>query len=357
MSTSKALVNPVTAKASTDGGNRQRVKSILSSGPMVVGAWVIAIALHVFALTLTYLYVFPFTSHKEVETAPTNINLIGDPDGLGLGTNPNAPPGDRKGLIELNQSSLETVPSAQSSLQAPAPTTETPVQAIGAGGDPGGRNSKDGTSVVTAPGGGEGPGLGIGSGTGGGTGSGDGTGDGSGGFFGLPGTVEDGGNGKARGARRIVFVVDRSGSMSDTFDAVRKELKRSVGSLMRGQRFHVIFFSQGPAIENPPKKLVNAVPSYKAEFYEFLDQVEPGGGTQPEGAMRRAVELEPELIYMLTDGLFDASLLVKLREWNSGKDIKISTIAYVSDEGRPLLEQIAREHNGQFRFVSENELP
>jgi hypothetical protein len=333
------------------------VKSILTSGPMVLAAWLLAIALHVVALTLMYLYVFPINLRSQAETPPSHINLIGDPDGLGLGTNPAAPPGDRTGVFDLAQDPASVSLTDQLPLSMPAPSMEIPVRAIGTGGEPGGRGSMDGPSVVTAPGGSDGPAIGIGSGSGGGTGIGDGTGSGSGGFFGIPGIVPDGGDGRARGARRLVFVVDRSGSMADTFQAVKKELRRSVSSLLRGQRFHVIFFSQGPIVENPPGKCVNAVPAHKEEFFQFLEQVEAGGGTQPELAMRRAFDLEPELIYFLTDGLFDASLLVKLREWNKNERVKISTIAYVSEEGRPLLEQIAREHGGQFRFVSERELP
>lgn len=347
--------HPSREPASSPGSGR--VRSILTSGPMVLTAWLVAIMLHVMALTLMYLYVFPISLRSASETPPSHINLIGDPDGVGLGTNPAAPPGDRTGLIDLPQQPASVSLTDQLPLPMPAPSMDVPIQAIGTGGEPGGRESTNGPSVVTAPGTSDGPAIGIGSGSGGGTGAGDGTGSGSGGFFGIPGTVTDGGDGRARGARRIVFVVDRSGSMADTFHAVKKELRRSVSSLLRGQRFHVIFFSQGPIVENPPRKLVNAVPGHKEEFFQFLDQVEAGGGTQPELAMRRAFDLEPELIYFLTDGLFDASLLVKLREWNKSERIKISTIAYVSDEGRPLLEQIAREHGGQFRFVSERELP
>ncbi len=165
------------------------------------------------------------------------------------------------------------------------------------------------------------------------------------------------GGGKAKAARKIVYVVDRSGSMLATFDAVRAELIRSIGALRRGQRFHVIFFAGGDPIENPAKALVPAIESQKQAAFEFLATIEAQGSTNPGPAMKRAMDLRPDLIFFLTDGDFDPDLVDKLRAWNRDEKVRISTIAYLSEAGRPLLERIAREHGGEFRFVSEHELP
>ena len=167
-------------------------------------------------------------------------------------------------------------------------------------------------------------------------------------FFGLGGT--------ARGAKRVVYVVHRSGSMLGTFQAVREELTRSVQRLRRSMRFHVIFFNAGPPLENPPQKMVHASRAEKDALAEFLGTVEPGGNTDPIPAMRRAFAVNPDVIYFLTDGEFDRELLTKLQKWNSKKCVRIFTIAYVSQSGAALLEQIAHEHNGKYRFVSEYDL-
>ena len=191
-------------------------------------------------------------------------------------------------------------------------------------------------------------GLGAGGGDFGKYGLGVGTGDSGPQFFGL--------GGSARGAKRVVYVVDRSGSMLGTFDAVREEMKRSIQRLRRSMRFHVILFNSGPPLQNPPKKLVHASREEKAALAEFLSKVQPQGNTDPIPAMRRAFAVNPDVIYFLTDGEFDRRLLDELRKWNSKKRVRIFTIAYVSQRGGALLEQIAREHNGQYRFVSEYEL-
>ena len=169
-------------------------------------------------------------------------------------------------------------------------------------------------------------------------------------FFGL--------GGSARGARKIVYIVDRSGSMIDSFVIVQAELKRSISALRRNQKFHVIFFNSGPPLENPPKRLVSAIDSQKQLFFEFLATVIPRGDTKPERAMNRALALHPDLVYLLSDGIdFRPSLLRKLDEWNKDRRSRIFTIAYLDRTGSELLERIAREHNGEFKFVSEDDLP
>jgi hypothetical protein len=161
---------------------------------------------------------------------------------------------------------------------------------------------------------------------------------------------------RARGARRIVYVVDRSGSMLNTIEAVKRELRKSVDGLRRGQKFHVIFFNAGPPLENRPKRLVPATGSQKDRLFEFLETIQAEGNTDPIPAMERAFRVNPDLIYFLTDGDFSPVLLERLREINAKKRARIFTIAYVSEGGRVLLEQIAREHDGDFKYVSEHEI-
>jgi hypothetical protein len=171
----------------------------------------------------------------------------------------------------------------------------------------------------------------------------------------IPGPEFFGLGQEARGARRIVYVVDKSGSMMDTFRGVQNELKRSIGELRRSQKFHVIFFSEDYE-ENRPRKLVSAINARKKQADSFIDQMTSGGATLPIGAMERAFDMEPDVIYFLTDGEFEPELLERLREWNKRKNVRIYTIAYVSQAGRPLLQLIAREHNGEFKYVSGSEI-
>ena len=60
--------------------------------------------------------------------------------------------------------------------------------------------------------------------------------------------------GAAGRAHHVVYVIDRSGSMLDTLDQVKRELLRSISRLEDTQTFHVIFFGRGPPQEGPPSQ-------------------------------------------------------------------------------------------------------
>ncbi|OPX24126.1 MAG: hypothetical protein B1H04_02695, partial [Planctomycetales bacterium 4484_123] len=82
-------------------------------------------------------------------------------------------------------------------------------------------------------------------------------------------------------AYHIVYVVDRSGSMIETFDEVREEMKRSILRLSPAQTFHVIFFSSGTPKENPPRRLVHAVPQNKRQALRQREGPSPHPRAQP----------------------------------------------------------------------------
>lgn len=170
-------------------------------------------------------------------------------------------------------------------------------------------------------------------------------------FFGV--------GGKARQARRIVYVVDRSGSMLELLHGVKKELKRSIKALRRTQRFHVIFYNAGEPLENPPKKLISATSAGKADAFRFIDEeVQAAGSTDPLMAIKRAFAVKPDLIYFLSDGEIPmaSQLLNLLEQVNRDRSVRVFTIAYVDPHGAELLEKIAREHRGEYRYVSEHDL-
>ena len=171
-------------------------------------------------------------------------------------------------------------------------------------------------------------------------------------FFGTGGTARD-----------IVYVVDRSGSMLDTFDAVRKEMIRSITRLSPAQRFHVIFFATGKPKENPPRRLVPATVENKRIALKFLHEIIPEGQTDPIPALQRAFAVlraapgskKGQLIYLLTDGEFpdNEKVLQEIRRLNAKHTVHINTILHWhhSPEVMKVLQQIAKENKGTFKFV------
>lgn len=169
-------------------------------------------------------------------------------------------------------------------------------------------------------------------------------------------------------ASQIVFVIDRSGSMMETFDTVRREIIETVGHLDEDQAFHVILFADGMAMENPPRRLVTATPHAKRQLVDFLVSMRPEGRTDPEAALKRAFAAlrtsdtdERKLIHLLTDAVFpdhERTLrLIRRRNPPGPEQVRINTILYGRRpaEAVKVMKLIAAESGGRYKYVSLDE--
>jgi hypothetical protein len=155
---------------------------------------------------------------------------------------------------------------------------------------------------------------------------------------------------------KIVYVVDRSGSMTDSLDIVKLELKRSLFDLAAENEFHVIFFSSGPPVEMPTRRLVPATDRNRGLAFEFIDGVIPRGETDPSQALERAFAAKPDLIYLLTDGEFDRAVIDLIKRLNVGGKVRVYTIGFLYDGGREILTKIAADNGGEYKFVADKDL-
>jgi Mg-chelatase subunit ChlD len=154
-------------------------------------------------------------------------------------------------------------------------------------------------------------------------------------------------------ATHVVYVIDRSGSMTgDRFPHACLELKRSIGHLPTSGSFSVIFFDNF-ALPMPPAKLVKATKRSKEEAARWIDSTMPGGGTDPVEALKLAFAMKPQAIYLMTDGVFQDPSAVKalIDSANSSKKVSINTIAFYEPASENLLKTIARENRGDYRYV------
>ena len=195
------------------------------------------------------------------------------------------------------------------------------------------------------------------------------------------------------------YVVDNSGSMrGEPFEATKKELLRSISLLKPNQRFYVLFFNQqlspmrlfgeeqGPQIPNainplapaqpmdPAASLSVAGPSETAtlvpaaayanpdnllRLQRWIETVSIGNGGPPNQALKMAIELQPDCIFLLTDGVTRSDVTGFLRKNNRREDLldgtqircQINTIGFYSREGEMLLQRIASENGGQYLYV------
>jgi hypothetical protein len=151
---------------------------------------------------------------------------------------------------------------------------------------------------------------------------------------------------------RFVFVVDHSGSMNGAKLArAKSELIRSVRALDEQAEFYIIFYNDQFA-RMPADGLVQATEANKNEYLGWVERIAPGGGTEPQEAMKLALSLRPDAIYLLSDGLFAEEACGVIRGANPGARIQIHTIAFYDNAGEPVLRRIAEENRGIYRFVS-----
>lgn len=165
-----------------------------------------------------------------------------------------------------------------------------------------------------------------------------------------------------QGKGNVCYIIDRSGSMLETFDFVKAEMIRSVNTLGPNSCFHAIFFAEGAPIESPPSKLVPATAANKQQLQDFLHDVVPTGLTNPAKAMERAFAVtndkgeKVQIIYLLTDGEFSSENVAKIRKLNADRKVRINTISFLSDSGRSQLEAISKDSGGKYRFVTRDQV-
>ena len=196
-------------------------------------------------------------------------------------------------------------------------------------------------------------GAGSGGGNGGGRGGGDG-GDGVGEDLGPKPLAKFFGT-KIEG-RRIVFVLDNSGSMQGgRLETVIDELKRCVDSLSRDQEFYVIFYSDSiyPLFyPDPAQQFVPATDQIKKMLGHWLDAVELCMGDSVIEAFAAAAMIEPDVVFLLSDGRVQGEKKMGFLLDARSRDFPIHTIGVGIGSGvasRRNLQEIATANGGDFR--------
>lgn len=165
------------------------------------------------------------------------------------------------------------------------------------------------------------------------------------------------------GPRQVVYLVDRSGSMLDTFNAIRREVVTSFGKLSDKSYFQVIFYADDSPIECPRHKLAKADDANKDQAYESAMAIRPLGQGNPVPALKRAFETLSKadktaggkIIHFISDGRFpDNKQVLKTIRW-SNRDKRIIVNTYLYGRCPPVavavMKQIATENGGGYRYV------
>ncbi|MCC6580465.1 MAG: hypothetical protein IT440_08485 [Phycisphaeraceae bacterium] len=167
-------------------------------------------------------------------------------------------------------------------------------------------------------------------------------------------------------AKRIIYLVDASGSLIDTLPFVLLELKKSIGNLSEKQSYTVIFFQGDRAIEVPPAGLKQAGSASRQKTYEWLDggNIIPMGLSNPVKALQVALLYKPQLLFILSDNITgegryevdQRKLLEDIRGANKG-GTHINTYQFLYQDKlvdygmKPTLQLISEESGGIYTFI------
>ena len=153
---------------------------------------------------------------------------------------------------------------------------------------------------------------------------------------------------RARG-QFFVYVVDCSGSMIDDDRLPRAtiELRRSVFALREPQRFEVIFYNS-ESIPMPGGPIPrSATLQAKGQLRAFLGLIDPDGGTDPRLAMKQALSLRPDAVFLLSDGACPDGTVEELTRLNKHK-VPIHCVDLTGGLAGDHLKRIALANGGQY---------
>lgn len=134
-------------------------------------------------------------------------------------------------------------------------------------------------------------------------------------------------------ATRIVYVMDGSAAMVPSLPFVKEELMRSVGRLGAGQAFQVVVFRRPPVVNgratapeierfSTGEPYLDATPSNKRRLAQWLERVQPKGGSAPLIGLSAGLNQGPDLVFLLTCSIRRTGA----SEWGSGKDAILASL-------------------------------
>ncbi|MEF8835097.1 MAG: VWA domain-containing protein [Candidatus Thermoplasmatota archaeon] len=165
----------------------------------------------------------------------------------------------------------------------------------------------------------------------------------------------------------IVFVLDRSGSMSGKkIQQMKASFKHIIGELEKEERFNVITFNEN--VDSYSEEMLEARSSNKSDVKGYIDSIEASGSTNLNGAILKGIETinkrelgygeRAAMIVLLTDGLPTAGVTntASIRQnINEANDLGISifNLGFGSDVDFDLLKSISLENNGYSKRIYE----
>lgn len=160
--------------------------------------------------------------------------------------------------------------------------------------------------------------------------------------------------------KRIVIVVDMSGSMKNHTSKVIGALNEILAQMKSDNQFVIIGYRGGPTYDTYPSNGTPqaATASMISGARDFVSRMSRkfGGGTPTQSAMIKALNLRPEAVILISDGAPDdgtspGAIISNITKRNRGR-AEIHTVAigdYTKDKRLTLfLQELANNNRGDF---------
>jgi len=164
--------------------------------------------------------------------------------------------------------------------------------------------------------------------------------------------------------KTVVFVLDRSGSMSGKkMEQARSALTFVVNNLKPGDLFNIVAYDS--TVESFRPELQKFDEETRKSALGFIDGIYAGGSTNIDGALKTALEQlkddsRPNYVIFLTDGLpttgevNEGQIVANAQKANS-VSARIFSFGVGYDLNTRLLDKLTAAHRGQSEFVRPNE--
>ena len=166
-------------------------------------------------------------------------------------------------------------------------------------------------------------------------------------------------------AKRLLFVIDRSGSMKTVvggharIQRAKMELITAINGLDEQCQFGILVFDND--VRAWREELVEANDSNKRNAIRFVEYLSAGRSTNTYAALRRSLSFDPQLeaVFLLTDGeptygqiVNPSAILLDILRRNEVHNVTINTIAIaVEPLMATFLRNLSEPSNGEFREV------
>lgn len=162
---------------------------------------------------------------------------------------------------------------------------------------------------------------------------------------------------------KFVYLFDRSDSMQGApIRALQHELVQSLQSLKGVHRFHIIFFNHRVSVwDGGGQRVSFATDANKRAAAQFVHSIAATGGTYRWDALRRALALQPDVVFFLTDtdNLMAAEQVNEAIDRAQSAGITIQSIEFGVGAGgqrHNFLKELAHKTGGQYVYVDTSRL-